>query len=137
MISPKPGSGFSMAAGGRRCRRDDPRRVFLLLALVTTCSSSSALAQAQPPFAVLAMHMVGPDSESAKANVIWTSTVRDVLQSRLHRPVDVFQEFLPVDRLATQDASRALRDYLRERYRGQHIDVVISGTSVVLDFLLR
>src|SRR5262245_60073275 len=125
-----------MAASGRRHRGDDPR-VLLLLALFTTCSSSAALAQAQRPFEVLAMHMVGPDSESAKANIVWTSTVRDVLQSRLHRPVDVFQEFLPVDRLATPDASRALRDYLHERYRDQHIDVVISGTSAVLDFLLR
>src|SRR5262245_7859017 len=125
-----------MAASGRRHRGDDPR-VLLLLALFTTCSSSAALAQAQRPFEVLAMHMVGPDSESAKANIVWTSALRDVLQSRLHRPVDVFQEFLPVDRLATPDASRALRDYLYERYRDQQIDVVISGTSAVLDFLLR
>src|SRR5262245_22665348 len=124
-------------ASDRRPRRDDPGRVLLLLALFATCSSSAALTQGQRPFEVLAMHMVGPDSESAKANIVWTSTVRDVLQSRLQRPVDVFQEFLPVDRLATPDASRALRDYLHERYRDQHIDVVISGTSAVLDFLLQ
>src|SRR5262245_45027719 len=122
---------------GAGCRRRDDRGRVLLLALLTSLASSSVLAQEQRPFSVLAMHMVVPDSESAKANIIWTSTVRDVLQSHLHAPVDVFQEFLPVDRLATEDASRALRDYLRERYRDQHIDVVISGTSAVLDFLLR
>lgn len=95
------------------------------------------LAQAPHSFTVVALHLASDDPGSATANLVWYSTLRDVLRSRTQKPVDVFQEFVPVDRLTSEQATLALRDYLRERYRGRPPDLVIASTSSVRDFVLR
>jgi PAS domain S-box-containing protein len=94
-------------------------------------------AQAPRAVTVLALRMASEDPGSATANLIWYSTLRDVLHARSRQHVEVFQEFVPVDGLANEEARRGLLAYLRGRYRGRPPDLVIASSSSVRDFALR
>jgi signal transduction histidine kinase len=95
------------------------------------------VAQEPPALTVLAIHMMPDDERAAAAGLAWSTTLRRVLAARVHRPVDVFQEQLPVDRLASDDAVRALLDYFRTRYATQRPDIVIAGATSIRDFAIR
>ena len=112
-------------------------RLLLLLVLLSYPSTTPASAQAPRSFTVLALHLASDDAGSATTNLVLDSTIRDVLHARTHKPVDVFQEFVPFDRLTSEEASLALRDYLRERYRERPPDVVIASSTYVRDFVFR
>lgn len=51
--------------------------------------------------------------------------------------VDYYPEYLESNRFPTEAHSLALRDYLRQKYAGRPIDVVVAVTDASLDFLLK
>ena len=113
------------------------RSVLLVLALAMAGTAPSLEAGTPRSFTVLALRKPPDDAGSAAAHALWYATLREVLKSRVHGSIDLFQESVPFDRLATSDSSRALRDYLRERYRSRRPDLVIASTSSVRDFVLQ
>jgi signal transduction histidine kinase len=58
-------------------------------------------------------------------------------QGETELKVDHYVEFLRSDRFGEQVASTALRDYIRSKYLGRDIDVVIAENTVVTRFVLQ
>jgi signal transduction histidine kinase len=52
-------------------------------------------------------------------------------------PVNYFAEYLETEELPQEAASAALGEYIKRKYEGRHIDVVIAVTSAALQFVLR
>jgi signal transduction histidine kinase len=80
----------------------------------------------------LAIHWGAPDFPV-------TPGVNDAIRDSLATydgPVDYFAEYLESDRIATEDATQALADYIRQKYRGRRIDLVLAIADPALRFVL-
>jgi PAS domain S-box-containing protein len=108
--------------------------VIALAALVLTGMCPAAYAQTHPPRSVLALYF---SSEDYPANPIHDDGIRDGLRSRPDWPIDYHTEYLESDRFPNEQATLALRDYLREKYQGRKIDAVVAVTETSLRFMLR
>ena len=94
----------------------------------------AASAEARSPRTVLAVYS---SAEDFPGNVVKDSALRKVLLSDANVPVDYHTEYLESDRFPAEDASLALREYIRHKYRGRHIDVVVAINEAALDFVVR
>ena len=101
------------------------------LAPVLLCPTASA--QSRPVKTVLTVHW---SSEDFPTNLITDGAIRQVLLSRPGAPVDYYAEYLESDRFPEKETSVALRDYIRRKYRGRAIDLVIANSEPSLQFVL-
>ena len=110
-------------------------RIVIAVAAMLCATALSARAEAQaPPLRTVLTITAG--TENFPANPIMDAGVRDALASRTDLPIDYFTEYLESDFFPGEEASMAFRDYLRAKYRGRRIDVVIAMTDQVLNFVL-
>jgi len=93
----------------------------------------AASAQTPPLRTVLTLYW---SSESFPGTPELDAAIQEDLRSRWDR-IDYFAEYLESDRFPPEQASATLSDYLRQKYRGRQIDVVIAVTNVALQFALR
>ena len=95
-----------------------------------------AVAGAQAPSArtVLTVHW---SAEDFPTTPLLDEAIRRTVLSGSDTPVDYFAEYLESDRFAPEDASAALADYIRRKYRGRHIDAVVAVSDPSLEFVER
>jgi ABC-type uncharacterized transport system substrate-binding protein len=111
-------------------------RVVTVLAIAAAAPGGlcpEASAQAQAPRTVLTIHQNAeyfPGTESRNAAIRGALAQADV-------PVNYFAEYLETEELPATTASLALRDYIRQKFEGRHIDIVIATASAALQFALR
>jgi signal transduction histidine kinase len=118
--------------GLRRLRRLLPVATLTLLGPVLVCQLGSA--QARSLKTVLTVQW---SSEDFPSNPVVDGAIRRVLLSRSNAPVDYYAEYLESDRFPAAEASAALRDYIRAKYRGRQIDLVIAVAGPALQFVLQ
>lgn len=110
-------------------------RVVLALA-ATLCACTRpvpAEAQALTSRTVLTIHS---GAENFPANPILDAGIRDRLLADPDASVDYYTEYLESDLFPGEEASLAFRDYLRRKYQGRAIDVVLAMTDTSLRFIL-
>ena len=105
----------------------------LAAALSASTLSTSAAAQSPSPKTVLTIHS---GAENYPANPLLDAGIRDALEARSDLPIDYFAEYLEADLFPGDRATQAFRDYIRRKYEGRRIDVVIAITKTALDFAL-
>jgi ABC-type uncharacterized transport system substrate-binding protein len=110
-------------------------RIVIALAAMLCAPSlcTGAAAQDAPLKTVLA---ITAGTENFPANPIIDAGVRDALAARTDLPIDYFTEYLESDFFPGEEPSLAFRDYIRGKYRGRRIDLVIAMTDPVLKFAL-
>ena len=74
--------------------------------------------------------------EEFPTNPVSQKALFEGLTSRPDIRVDYFGEFLESERFSDEVASQTLQDYIRAKYRGRRIDLVIAMTDSVLQFAL-
>ena len=110
-------------------------RVVLALA-ATLCAPAlhtSASAQVVSPRSVLVIHS---GAESFPSNPILDAGIRETLASRSDLSIDYYTEYLESNLFPEERASLAFTDYIRRKYEGRKIDLVIAMTSAGLRFVL-
>jgi len=110
-------------------------RVVLALA-ATLCAPAlhtSASAQVVSPRSVLVIHS---GAESFPSNPILDAGIRETLALRSDLSIDYYTEYLESDRFPEERVSLAFTDYLRRKYEGRKMDLVIAMTSAGLRFVL-
>ncbi len=111
-------------------------RVVLALA-ATLCACTRAVpaeAQGASPRTVLTIHS---GAETFPSNPILDAGIRDRLAAGSDTPIDYFTEYLESDLFPGEKALLAFKDYLRRKYQGRTIDVVIAMTDTSLRFILN
>jgi signal transduction histidine kinase len=108
-----------------------PAIALVFLALAWTPPMVSA--QERGRRTVLAIHW-GPEDYPTAAVV--NASIQRALQSDPNIQIDYFVEYLESDTFAADAVSLALADYIRQKYRGRRIDVVIAIADPALRFVL-
>ena len=111
------------------------RLVLALVATLCACTRAvSAEAQGASPRTVLTIHS---GAEEFPANPILDAAVRERLLAGSDVPVDYFAEYLEADLLPDEEALLAFKDYVKRKYHGRRIDLVIAMTDTSLQFVLH
>src|SRR5688572_4624684 len=126
-----------IASRGDDVRRVEPMRNRFarhLIALVLCCACPNPSAYSQPssgkePKKVLALHLVRRDSPA------FDDTFRAELSNALSGQLDYYSEYIDLTRLGDEKYHTALRNYLRERYVADGVDLVIASGPSVVSFL--
>lgn len=105
----------------------------LAAALSASTLSPSVSAQSLSPKTVLTIHS---GAENYPSNPMLDAGIRDALEARSDLHIDYFAEYLEADLFPGERATLAFRDYIRRKYEGRRIDVVIAITRVALEFAL-
>src|SRR5215510_4280531 len=82
------------------------------------------------PKGVLALHWGGADNQT---NAIFDKSIKAALASAPAGSIEYYAEYLDRDRFAEE----SMRDYLRQKYGDNRIDVIITLTRPTLSFLLK
>jgi signal transduction histidine kinase len=109
------------------------RRVVRTLALAAFAVCTPAWAQPPEARTVLAIFF---STENYPTNPLQDTGIREGLLSG-SAPISLFTEYLESDQLPPEQATLALRDYLREKYRNRRIDLVMPMTETSVRFALR
>lgn len=127
----------SITWGGWRSPSALPVRRLLAAATALLLSSAATLpAFAQPGSGatVLTIHTEEVDNS---INPVLDAGIRDALRADAARPVSYFAEYLELNRLSEQQTASALGDYIRRKYAGRRIDVVIAMRERAVQFVLE
>ena len=109
------------------------RVVLALAATLCACTRPvSAEAQGAAVRTVLTIHSGAEDFPS---NPILDAAVRERLKSS-GVPIDYFAEYLESDLFPDEEDLLAFKDYVKRKYRGRRIDLVIAMTDTSLQFVL-
>ena len=114
-----------------RTRRSLVLRGILLLAVLALGWKAEAQSTART---VLTVHW---STEDFPATPALDAVLKQTLQSDASMPVDYFTEYLESDRFPPDTASSALADYIRRKYAGRSIDVVVAVSDPALEFVLQ
>ena len=105
------------------------------IALVAPGWQISAAAQpAARARTVLTIHW-GP--EDFPGTAILDTAIREALLSPAEPPVHYYAEYLEIEEFTSESALLALRDYVRTKFTGRPLDVVIASGTPPLQFVLR
>jgi PAS domain S-box-containing protein len=88
--------------------------------------------QPASPKRVLILHW---DDRDQTANVEFERDFQTALRASAHRDIEFYFEYLESSRFPGEDQSLFLRDYIRQKYAGHSIDVVIANSTPALEFL--
>ena len=102
------------------------------VALAAVCLSASA--RAQTARTVVTIHW-GPEWFPGTPEL--DAAIREILLTHADLPVNYFAEYLESEQFPPETASIALRDYIKEKFQGRHIDLIIANASGALLFALR
>ena len=105
----------------------------LAAALGAPTLGTSASAQVVSPRTVLTITL---GAESFPSSPILDAAIRESLAARPDVPIDYFAEHLESDLFPEEQASLALKDYIRRKFQGRRIDLVIAVTDTALRFVL-
>jgi signal transduction histidine kinase/ActR/RegA family two-component response regulator/ABC-type uncharacterized transport system substrate-binding protein len=95
---------------------------------------SSASGQGTSSRTVLAVHLGG---EFFPTSPVVNAAIREQLGSGSGTPIEYFTEYLESDRFAPEEVSEALRAYIKRKYQGRRIDLVIAIADPALQFVLE
>jgi signal transduction histidine kinase len=102
--------------------------------VATVWLSSMAVAQTPLPRTVLTIHW---GSEDFPGTSVTDAAIREALQSREDAPIDYFAEYWESEAFSSESSTLAFRDYIRRKFEGRRIDVVIANATPALQFALR
>ncbi len=108
------------------------RKAITLTLFLCIGLSQAGSAQPRSTMNVLMMHWSSEDLPSSPA---MDAAIREGV-SRSGLSVEYFAEYLESDRFPQEAASLALRDYMRTKYDGLRIDVVLAQSIPALQFVL-
>ncbi len=100
---------------------------------LTPSTSAPALAQAPRAKNVLTLHL---GAESFPANPLIEQGIHDAFVAHPEIPVSYYAEYLEPDLIASSEPNLAFKEYLRRKFAGIPIDVVIASSDTVLQFAL-
>ena len=106
----------------------------LLLSLVCLSRLGGQIQQPVRPIRVLVLYW---DEKDHPANVDFERHFQAAMRLATRGPVEFYSEFLESTRFPGESQSKLLHDYIRQKYAGRTIDVIVPNADAPLDFLFK
>src|SRR4029077_14671742 len=104
------------------------------VALFTVLLAFAPLAAGATPIdGVLIIH----GSRAQPATVIIGKVLGSVVTDALQRPVYFFEEYLDIEWVSTEVYATAQAEFLRQKYSGRNVRVIVADTFAALQFTLK
>jgi PAS domain S-box-containing protein len=97
----------------------------------------AAGASARPDAARVVVVLYPESSDGSPGTTLVDHAIRATLAADPAGRVEIFNEYLDLSRFPDAEHQQLLADYLRRKYAGRKVDVVIAGLSSALDFALK
>jgi C4-dicarboxylate-specific signal transduction histidine kinase len=111
------------------------KKMLMYVAVVIAClailTAFGAAQQAARPTRILLLYSLAPDSPTAPAFI---ERLRTAVRTELPPPLELYVEFLDLDRFPDPNQSPRLARYLGDKYGGFGVDVVIAAGAAALQF---
>ena len=107
--------------------------VIAVTAILAPLTSAPALAQAPRAKNVLVLHL---GEESFPANPLIDRGIHDAFEAHPEIPISYYAEYLELDLITSSGLNPPFKEYLRRKFAGTPIDVVIASSDSVLQFAL-
>jgi transcriptional regulator with PAS, ATPase and Fis domain len=104
---------------------------FLVVALLPRMSSGQQTVQ---PKRVMVLYWYGRDFAG---NIKFDESFQSVLQTAPSGSIEYYPEYFDTKRFPGENQAQLLFEYLKQKYEGIRIDVVVTASDVALDFFLR
>jgi signal transduction histidine kinase len=112
------------------------RKVAVLVVAATLCGLiAPSLLRAEGRRLVVALYPQG--SNAAAGNILVQRALRETFAAQSDEQVDVYDEFLELAGPAPNDLLQLQAEFLRRKYAGRKVDLVITWVSPALDFALE
>jgi signal transduction histidine kinase len=108
-----------------------PQLCGLLLVALAACALPGPV-QARPQ-----VLLVFDEDKDLPGLAVINRNIQQVLRAELHEQVEFYSESLNISQFGGSDYQDLLRDYLRRKYQGREVDLIIAVMEPSLDFLLR
>src|SRR5689334_6368721 len=106
--------------------------IVVWLLTLWTFAAPHAQAQGQPPKRILLLHQSrGPGPFRGRFDVAFV----DAIHAAERGPVELYEELLDTHRFPGADQLRLARDYLRQKYAGRPMDVIVTQGVLPLTFV--
>ena len=102
-----------------------------LVVLILWCLDTRAQ---EPPRTVLTINW-GTDDFPGTADI--NAAIRNALHARANAPVNFYTEYLESETFQPEPAASALHEYIRKKYEGRHIDLVVTVATPALRFAVQ
>src|SRR5689334_3488155 len=109
------------------------RIVLALWCVPIVFTTTTAQVPVPTPRTVVTIHL---GAETFPTNPSTDAGIERAFKSRPELAIDYFAEYLESDFFPDEETSRAFEDYLRKKYAGRTVDVVIATTDTGLRFVL-
>ena len=110
------------------------RTVLLTLSVVWLLPSGMWAQQSVKPKRVLVLYW---DEKDHPANEAFERRFQGAMQSAASGPIEFYSEFLESSRFPGEDQAKLLHNYIRQKYAGRTIDVVVPTATAPLEFLFK
>ena len=110
------------------------RTAWVVSAIVSLLLPSSGRSQESAPKRILVLFWY---DRFFPGNIAFDEQFRTDLRSAAPEGIEYYSEYLETNRFPGENQSLLMRDYLRKKYAGRTIDVVVATANTPLDFLLK
>ena len=81
--------------------------------------------------------IIHSNQRAQPATVIIGNVLGSVVPDALQRPVDLFEEYLDIEWASTEAYATAQAEFLRQKYGGRNIRVIVAEAFAALEFTLK
>jgi len=127
MVTHKNGHRFELF-----CR--SPTIAFPLFAALFATSFAAASDRIAPRLVVV---LYPENSDGSPGSCLFDQSIRSTFENSTGERIEIYAEFLDLSRPLSTDDRRVQIEYLKRKYAGRHVDVVMAALSPALDFALR
>ena len=113
------------------------RNIFSLVAVSSLLMTWAPIATSQDSGAAKKVLVLYWDTKDFPGNISFDQGFQAGMRSEPTNQWELFSEYLDTTRFPGEHQEELLRDYLREKYANQKIDVVVATPDRALDFLLK
>jgi len=108
--------------------------IFLICAVLSAPATDILAQQTATPKRVVVLYWY---DKNYPGHVRWDQGFRPALEQGAGGSIEYYPEYLEANRFPGENQSQILHDYLKEKYAGRPIDVVVAQSEVSLNFLAR
>jgi signal transduction histidine kinase len=113
------------------------KTLLLLLSAAALCRPSVRAGEAHPDRNRLIVVVYPQNSDGSPGNFEVDQAIRKTIAAKSPVPVEIYNEYLDVALPGRENVLPLQKDYLKQKYAGRHVDLVIAGLSSALDFVLE